>query len=258
MDNELRLVWTRAPFYWHEDKKKLEDKQINYVYLPCIQYNILSKVNIPFEETNDKNRLVIFTNFLSAKILTKDIKYKELLKKSRIFTMGDRTFQLLRKKNLNATFIKSKTAYDFAQSIQKKLNKPHTIYLPGPETRAFDMKSYFEYFMHTTYTINCYQTIQKTTNINDNLLSSEEKTALISNKNNIFSFASPSAVNSLLFEFNKFKATIKKNFTVIAIGETTEKICKKNFYNTIRTKEPNTNLLVEEFLKIKHISERKS
>ena len=59
----MTLVWTRAPYYWEEDYRLLKSSGINFLYIPCIDYQLISEVFSP--ELKKPLRMYVFLRVFS-------------------------------------------------------------------------------------------------------------------------------------------------------------------------------------------------
>ena len=138
----MTLVWTRAPYYWEEDYRLLKGSGINFLYIPCIDYQLISEVSSPELKKASKS-VCIFTSFLAAKIFLEKKYFSDLLWHSQIYVMGAKTFDLVSSYNFRVKLLKSPSAEEFSQKIFDKLEGNEEIYLPGASERAFPMDSFF-------------------------------------------------------------------------------------------------------------------
>jgi len=240
----MTLVWTRSPYYWEEDKKNLDKEKINYLYLPCLEYKILKK-KFSFPLVSPSKSKIILTSFLAAKIIVNNSQFKRALKNSQIFVMGKKTFDFLNKQDLNVHWVKSSSASELAQKILEQSSSGDFFILPGPLERAFPMDVFFKEKGYDVCKIDCYQTVKKVRTSAFEILDKGYQKKIAYDSNFVVSFGSPSAVQAFLSEFSLYLKELRKNISVIVLGETTKKVCATSFKEVFLTEEPKLENIIK-------------
>ena len=117
----MTLVWTRSLFYLTEDKQRLKSNGISYFLLPCLEYQVSNSEYI-FPVSINKQKVVVFTSFLAAKVTLENSKLKPILSNAFIFVMGERTQNLLKTHDQCSILIKSSSAGEFSKKIKEQIN----------------------------------------------------------------------------------------------------------------------------------------
>ena len=241
----MTLVWTRSPFYWEVDKKKLEKEKVNYIYLPCLDYEVLLKKNKLPPRFCDSSSVFVFTSYFAAKVILEDHRFKDVLKQSIIFVMGQKTFELFQGEELNVQLRESLSAKGLACQVVKEIKKQSILYLPGAKERAFLIGDFFREQGFESFEIDCYRTLAKVRKENKSKLTNLEKKFLVLNTSSIFVFASSLTVESFLEEFKMFEKQLKEKVRAIVLGERTEKSCLGFFAETRVTAKPSFSLAIQ-------------
>ena len=244
----LKLVWTRPTLYWEEDKKRLLENQINYLYYPCLRYMILENIKFPFSVMRKENSIVLFTSLFAAKVFSEKTPTHFKRSSYKIFVMGKKTFFFLKEKGFDPVLIKSHQASDFAHSLEGVLTGVETIFLPGAIKRAFDMKTFWEKRGFKSYNLDCYQTFEEIKNEQSCFLTESEKNIFLKDKNLVFSFFSPSAVRAFVSIFKEADLNSLFSARAIALGNTSYKACLPYFSHCHMAEDVSADSVINTFL----------
>ena len=138
----------------------------------------LGRGNIEFG-TEMTSSVFVFTSYFAAKVILEDHRFKDVLKQSIIFVMGQKTFELFQGEELNVQLRESLSAKGLACQVVKEIKKQSILYLPGAKERAFLIGDFFREQGFESFEIDCYRTLAKVRKENKSKLTNLEKKFLI-------------------------------------------------------------------------------
>jgi len=232
-----RIIWTRSSVDWQSDKELFANSSTEVVNVPCI-----ATESISFAQTFKNYSFAIVTSRNTIKYA--DPKLITLLSECpKVYTHGEKTWEDLKKHNINAIRFDVRTAKELCEHIiaQVGCDEEGMGLYPAALDPAFDSAEYLKSKGVKCQHIAVYKTIYE-----DAVASS----ALITLKDSdTVCFASPSSVKGFIGNFPTSPEEFP-NLKHVALGPTTKTMVAKYFAHVIACPENTMESLAKTALEL--------
>jgi uroporphyrinogen-III synthase len=225
---QLKIIWTRSVEEWPLDQQWVLPSD-PLLRLPCIDFSPL-----PVQWPRDGFAAVVVANLRSATLMAPYVTRRNTL----VVTFGEKAFAALvpLSPRLHLLNPKARTLAETVDEICDLIPASHSIGLPGPKKRSFDLQAALESRGRRAIRVDLYETIA-TPVISFLPPAWQNPRDFMAEVAGVVTFFSPSAVQGWRMFMESQGVAAPWPLDAVVIGPTTEKACRGLFQRIVMAPE---------------------